>query len=231
MDEAQARNRPGACAGEFVCLSVRDTGCGMTRKVMAHIFEPFYTTKAPGKGTGLGLATVYGIVKQHEGWIEVESEAGAGTTFKLLLPALRSAADTPTPTVTDDRRTGGSETILLVEDEPAVRSLAKMILERLGYRVWEAGSGVSASDVWKEHADEIDLLLTDMVMPDGLTGRDLAQQLEAQRSDLKVLYSSGYSADLVAQRMIIQEGVNFLQKPYTVEKLAQAVRDCLDAGK
>ncbi|HKS36900.1 MAG TPA: response regulator [Verrucomicrobiae bacterium] len=227
-DAAHVQHNPEAQAGDFICLSVRDTGCGMTQEVRARIFEPFFTTKGVGKGTGLGLATVFGIVKQHQGWIEVESHVGVGTTFKVFLPVSPNleAADEKTTPRTQIRR--GTETILLVEDEVALRGLTKITLQRFGYRVLEAASGVDALSVWEQHGSRIDLLLTDMVMPDGLAGRELARQLQARKPDLKVIYVSGYSMDSEGTGFRAREGVTFLQKPYQSQKLAQAVRNLLD---
>jgi len=227
-DTAHVQNNPEARAGECICLSVQDTGCGMTQEVKARIFEPFFTTKGVGKGTGLGLATVFGIVKQHRGWVEVESEVGVGTTFKVFLPATPVAAAAAEKATAQTQIRAGTETILLVEDEVALRGLTKLVLQRFGYRILEAASGVEALSVWEEHGTQIDLLLTDMVMPDGLTGRELARQLLARKPDLKVIYVSGYSMDSDGTAFRGREAGAFLQKPYQSQKLAQAVRDCLD---
>jgi CheY-like chemotaxis protein len=227
-DAAYVQSNPDARAGEFVCLSVRDSGCGMTPEIKARIFEPFFTTKGVGKGTGLGLATVFGIVKQHQGWIEVESQVGVGTTFKVLLAASARPDAVAGLAATQAKARGGKETILLVEDEVALRGLTKIILQRFGYRVLEAESGVAALSVWEEHGPQIDMLLTDMVMPDGLTGRELAKQLRARKPDLKVIYTSGYSMDSDGTTFRARDASKFLQKPYQSQKLAQVVRDCLD---
>lgn len=228
IDEARARANPDARPGLFVCLRVSDTGCGMDATTLAHIFEPFFTTKELGKGTGLGLATVYGIVKQHEGWIEVESSAGHGTTFSIYLPAsAESASASPEAALAATPSTeirSGHETILLVEDEPALRELARLILTGQGYQVFEASKGAEALEVWERHQDQIDVVLTDMVMPEGMSGKDLADRLQARRPDLKVVFTSGYTA-----AGMNKDGVRFLQKPYSRETLTQAVRDCLDA--
>ena len=215
-------------AGVFGCCRVTDTGCGIAPENLGHIFEPFFTTKDVGKGTGLGLATAYGIVKQHDGWIEVESEPGQGTTFRIFLP--KNAQATGQDAVPRETRDaiGGGETILLVEDEPSLRAMISMVLEHQGYRVHVAHSGADALRKWPEHRAEIDLLLTDMVMPDGISGRELAKRLLADKSDLKVIYSSGYSLDLVGRDSMLKEGVNFIPKPYTTGSLARVVRDCLD---
>ena len=228
IDEGFVQRHPEARTGYFACLNVTDTGHGMDPATLARIFEPFFTTKEIGKGTGLGLATVYGIVKQHQGWIDVESQVGKGTTFKVFLPA---SAKAPAPR--DPRKPkeapGGHETILLVEDEPALRELVQEILERKGYHILEAANGVQALKVWANHKDEIDLLLTDMMMPEGVSGRELAEQVLAERPELKVICSSGYSLDVVSPEFASRDGLIFLQKPYDPELLAQTVRDCLDA--
>ncbi|MFN7138408.1 MAG: PAS domain S-box protein [Limisphaerales bacterium] len=224
-----AQRNPEARIGEFLCMAVHDTGCGIAPENRKRIFEPFFTTKGR-KGTGLGLATVYGIIKQHRGWIEVASDVGFGSTFKIFLPTMTTykSPDSKSAPLTFPLRDGGSETILLVEDEGALRALARQILQRKGYRVLEAESGLKALDVWERHGDEIDLLLTDMVMPDGVNGRELAQRLLAQASDLKVIYTSGYSMALESFESELREGWNFLQKPYHPQKLTKAVRDMLD---
>jgi two-component system cell cycle sensor histidine kinase/response regulator CckA len=229
IDKTYASQHPDARAGRFVCLSVSDTGCGIDPATLSRIFEPFFTTKEVGKGTGLGLATVYGIVKQHAGWIEVDSKVGQGTVFKIFLPACLKSGDVTSEPPSPQRKVrGGTETILVVEDEPALRELVRVILQRYGYTVLEAASGVHALNVWKQHADEIDLLLTDMMMPDGIMGKELAEKLRADKPGLKVIYTSGYSVDAVGQHFMLREGVNFLQKPYHPPTLAQAVRDGLD---
>ncbi|HKS36470.1 MAG TPA: PAS domain S-box protein, partial [Verrucomicrobiae bacterium] len=189
IDEAQAQRNQEARAGQFVRLSVSDTGCGIPPEILQRIFEPFFTTKEAGKGTGLGLATVYGIVKQHQGWIEVESRLGRGTTFNVFLPAGPRRSAPVAESVTAAAR-GRGETVLIAEDEPALRRLAARVLRNLGYEVLEAASGVEAIEVWEQQGRKVDLLLTDMVMPDGLTGRELAKKLEAHGSDLKVIYTS-----------------------------------------
>jgi len=190
------RTNPEAREGQFVCLSVSDTGTGIAPEDLPHIFEPFFTTKAPGKGTGLGLATAYGVVKQHQGWIEVISSVGGGSTFKVFLPAIELSAIAATPEPEQKKPKGGNETILIVEDDESVRSLTRRLLEGFGYRTWEASSGREALAQWRERAGEIDLLLTDMVMPEGVTGRELAEQMRTQRPSLKVLFISGYSPDV-----------------------------------
>ncbi|MDH7501482.1 MAG: PAS domain-containing protein, partial [Verrucomicrobiota bacterium] len=229
LDAGTARACPEAREGLFVCLTVKDTGVGIQPEHLPHIFDPFFTTKEIGKGTGLGLATVYGIVKQHRGWIDVSSSAGAGTTLKVCLPAAKHTAHAQTHTETKPR--GGTETILLVEDEPAVRKLNRLLLEHGGYRVLEAGSGPEAIELWKSHADEIDLLLTDVVMPGGMTGWELARQLNSEKPTLRIVLTSGYNTtEIDAENSLVQQGnVSLLQKPYLPNMLLQTVRECLDA--
>lgn len=219
---------PEARSGEFVCLTVSDTGCGMDPITLNRIFEPFFTTKEVGKGTGLGLATVYGIVKQHQGWIEVESRVGFGTTFRLYLPCSEKSAQPVEAPAQREPIRGGSETILVVEDEPALRDLVTEILGVYGYKVVAAESGLHALRVWEEHGHAVDLLLTDMVMPEGISGRDLADRLQKRDPELKVIYTSGYSPGMAGKDLALLEGFNFLPKPYPPTRLAQVVRECLD---
>jgi len=226
--ETEIQRNPEARAGLFVCLSVADTGAGIDTEILPRIFEPFFTTKEAGKGTGLGLATVYGIVKQHQGWIEVESQVGRGTTFNVFLPANSQKVVSSTPFVAPSAARGRGETILIAEDDPALRRLAGRILRNLGYEVLDAGSGVEAIAVWEQHGKKVDLLLTDLVMPDGLTGRELAKQMATREAGLKVIYSSGYSPEIRETAFIFREGSNFLQKPYPPARLAETVRHCLD---
>ena len=218
-------------AGEFVCLTVADTGCGINPEDLRRIFEPFFTTKEVGKGTGLGLATVYGIVNQHKGWIEVDSEPGKGSTFRVFLPVAKDAAPVAVDTKTVPAAVrGGSETILVVEDEVAVRELVCNVLGSHGYHILYAETGVKALEVWHANKRKIDLLLTDLVMPDRLNGRELAEKLRAERPRLKVIFTSGYSADVVGKDLVLQRGLHYLQKPYDPRKLAITVRDCLDSA-
>ncbi|HSA01877.1 MAG TPA: response regulator [Candidatus Paceibacterota bacterium] len=215
--------------GSFVVLRVTDTGCGMSEETLKHIYEPFFTTKPVGKGTGLGLATVYGIVKQHQGWIEVQSVLNQGTTFSVFLPV----ATRPNAPVEAQERSltpgAGSEIILLVEDEQSVRHIAARCLKQQGYHVLEATNGVQALEIWAEHKEEIDLLLTDMVMPEGVNGRELAQALRQDKPDLKVIYSSGYSDEINRLALDSTRGATFLAKPYIPEKLIRTVRESLNA--
>jgi signal transduction histidine kinase/ActR/RegA family two-component response regulator len=228
---------PEARPGHFLCLTVADNGSGMTQTTLSHLFEPFFTTKEPGKGTGLGLATVYGIVKQHQGWILVDSQLDAGSTFTIFLPRAAHRADAvapapqPEPLGGKEAMARGDETILVVEDEPALRELVVSILELCGYRTYEAETGVAALRVWEKHKEEIDLLLTDMVMPEGMSGRQLAERLQAEDPGLKVIYTSGYSPGMAGKDIALLEGFNFLAKPYPPSRLALVVRECLDGKR
>ena len=223
------QGRPEARVGQYVCLSVADTGCGIDEATRARIFEPFFTTKETGKGTGLGLATVYGIVKQHEGWIEVDTTVGVGTTFRIFFPGRREPAKGSTGSATEHfRAVGGTESILVVEDEPALRELVAQILTEYGYRVLVAASGWEALSIWETESSRVNLLLTDVVMPQGLSGPDLADRLRCERPDLKVVYTSGYSPEVAGRDASLFEGPNFLPKPYRPARLAAMIRQCLD---
>jgi CheY-like chemotaxis protein len=228
LNDAYSQDHAAVRPGRYVMLAVTDTGIGMTSDTVAHIFEPFYTTKESGRGTGLGLSTVYGIVKQSGGYIWVYSEPGKGTTFKVYLPRVEdrvevsSTAQTPAPAACD-----GKETILLVEDEAAVRELTRMVLSKRGYSVLEALNPADAEQLAGSHGSEIHLLLTDVVMP-GMSGRELAKRLTAQRRNLRVLYMSGYTYNVIAEGGTLEEGLSFLQKPFTPQVLAQKVRETLD---
>ncbi len=244
FDESIREQYTQASPGSFVCLSVSDTGSGIPPEILPKIFEPFFTTKDVGKGTGLGLATVFGIVQQHQGWINVYSEVGKGTTFRIYLPRLARISDQKFVALTTESMPGGKETILVVEDEPKLRASVRNILSHLGYNVIEASDGANALEVWKKHRNEvqfaqkvwkqhrdgIQLLLTDMVMPGGMTGKDLGEQLLKENPGLKVIYVSGYSAEVAAKDFPLQEGVNFLSKPYQAQKLAQTIRERLNAN-
>jgi PAS domain S-box-containing protein len=230
LDEFAASQSAQARPGSFVCLSVSDTGCGIPAEILPKIFEPFFTTKDVGKGTGLGLATVFGIVQQHQGWIKVYSEVGHGTVFKIYLPRLAGMIKRAKKKKMPDSLPTGKETILLVEDEKPLLVLMRKALSRLGYRVLEAPTGVRALQVWKAHREDISLLLTDLVMPDGMTGKELAQGLLRENPKLKVVYMSGYSAEVIGRDFPLESGVNFLAKPFQVQMLAQTVRQMLDAG-
>lgn len=229
MDETASRTNPDARAGCFVRLSVADTGCGIDPAILPRIFEPFFTTKPLGKGTGLGLSTVYGIVRQHNGWIEVTSEAGQGAEFHIFLPIAAKSVTPPPPPPSLSTIQDGTERILVVEDEAAVRQLVCRLLRRHGYHVLEAGSGVEAMPIWEAHKNEIDVLLTDLVMPGGMSGRELAQTCLAQRPDLRVIYTSGYSTDFEEVETSLGPRVHFLAKPYQFPVLANLIRECLEA--
>ena len=214
--------------GEYLCLTFSDTGTGMDTQVLSRIFEPFFTTKPVGKGTGLGLSTVFGIVRQHQGWLEVESTPNQGTTFRIYFPASLQAADKMELAV-DTALRSGRETILVAEDEDALREMVVQVLKIQGYTVLEAASGPQALEVWEQSGRPVDLLLTDMVMPGGIMGGGLAERLSSQCPCLKVIYTSGYSPGMAGKDASLLEGRNFLPKPYSIGKLAQFVRECLDA--
>jgi PAS domain S-box-containing protein len=224
LSDREASQHPDAAPGLHVWLSVSDTGCGISAENLPRIFEPFFTTKEVGKGTGLGLATVYGIVKQHRGWIHVTSEINKGTTIRIHLPALPTALIERKAPTAPKTMLPGSETILIAEDDPAVRGLVISVLERCGYTVLSATSGAEALTLWKANKDRVDLLVTDVVMPEGLTGLQLAEKVQAEKPGLKVLYMTGYSADLAGKNTSLIEGINFLQKPFAPESLARALR-------
>jgi PAS domain S-box-containing protein len=226
--EETARLNPEMMPGRYVCLSVRDTGGGIPPEVLPQIFEPFFTTKETGKGTGLGLATVFGIVKQHQGWIKVDNRPGVGVTFQIFLPASPVTTAEPAGTNTKPGLRRGTETILLVEDELAVRQPTRRFLERHGYQVVEAADGMEALDIWQKNSETVSLLLTDLVMPGAVNGRELARRLVAMQPQLKVIYVSGYSADTAGREFELHQGEVFIQKPFATEHLLEAVRRCLD---
>jgi CheY-like chemotaxis protein len=226
MDESYARTHAIAQPGRYVMLAVSDTGTGMDDVTRAHIFEPFFTTKGAGKGTGLGLATVYGIVKQSGGFIWVYSEPGQGASFKIYLPQVDAPAPTDGTAVEAEVRRG-TETILVVEDSPPVRTLTRQVLERYGYKVLEAPDGEAALRLAARRSEPIHLVLTDVVMP-GVGGRRLSEELARLLPDARVLYMSGYADDAVVRHGVLESGVAFLQKPFTPEALARKVREVLD---
>ena len=225
--DSKKAETPELIPGQYVLLTVSDTGTGMSQEVRENIFEPFFTTKEVGKGTGLGLSTVYGIVKQNEGFIYVASKLGEGTTFKIYLPRFEvETVQVPFEEITSKRPTG-TETILLVEDDEAILDLGKMILENLGYTVIAAQVPADSISIAEEYPGDIHLLITDVVMPE-MNGPELAEQLSTIRPDLKCLYMSGYTADVMAHRGILDEGLNFIQKPFGSDDLAVKVRQVLD---
>jgi len=220
---------PEARAGEFLCMTVQDTGAGIAPEHLPFIFEPFFTTKGPGRGTGLGLATVYGIVKQHQGWIEVSSQCGSGTTFKVYLPAMAAPVEPAGKEYPELPPAGGTEAILLVEDDQAVRQTTRRMLEAFGYNVHEAASAIEGMDVWAKRTGQISLLLSDIVMPEGLNGDELADRLRQQNPALKVILMSGYSREAAGKDPGFQQKkIRFLQKPCSSRLLLDTVRQSLD---
>ena len=229
VDEIRTNTNPEAHAGRLVTLTVTDTGCGMDAATAKRIFEPFFTTKEVGKGTGLGLATVYGIVTQHRGWIEVRSAVGQGSSFEIFLPASSAPRSKEHPAA-PPQIAGGHETILLVEDEAPVRHTFRIGLQRLGYRVLEAETGIQALELWEQHRGRIDLLFTDMIMPEGMTGLQLAERLRAKDPALKVIIASGYGSRAAGTLSpdAKSAGIRYLAKPFEIMTLAATVRTSLD---
>ena len=227
LDDVYCADRPYVKPGRFVMVAVSDTGGGMSEEVKAHIFEPFFTTKAKGSGTGLGLATTYGVVKQAEGFIEVYSEVGMGTTFKIYLPRVEEKAS---HLAQDDKPLellGGTETILFVEDEDIVRDLGTRILKDFGYKVLHASNGEEAIALARGYEGRIDLLMTDVVMP-GMNGRELATQLVLHRPEMKVLFTSGYTENVIVHHGVLDDAVSFIEKPYSPSTLVKKIREVLD---
>jgi PAS domain S-box-containing protein len=213
--------------GDYVMLSVTDNGCGMNKETLDNLFEPFFTTKEIGKGTGLGLATIYGIVKQNKGIINVYSEPGQGTTFKIYLPRFHTSEETQEKTLTEKPAPIGDETILLVEDEPAILEMTRRMLERKGYSVVPAATPADAISIADTYVGKIDLLMTDVVMPE-MNGRDLAKKITAIFPEIKLLFMSGYSANVITQQGVLNDGVAFMQKPFSMNELAEKIRGILD---
>jgi PAS domain S-box-containing protein len=228
LDETYARQHAYVQPGHYVALSFSDTGCGMDRQTQARIFEPFFTTKGPGKGTGLGLSTVYGVVKQNDGYIRVYSEPGKGTTFRIYFPRVEAAAQPSSATSAAATLLRGTETVLLVEDEPGLRTLARECLEDHGYTVLEAADGKAALALARQHSAPIQLLLTDVIMP-GMSGRELADHLSRERPEIRVVYMSGYANDLVAQHGALDPETILLEKPFTLQVLLAKVHQALTA--
>jgi CheY-like chemotaxis protein len=223
LDPAAVSSFPGAMTGPYAVLEVSDTGVGMSEEIQQKMFDPFFTTKGVGEGTGLGLSTVYGIVRQAGGWIKVESRPGMGATFRIGLPLLAEPvlqARSPKP---PPRQLKGSETVLVVEDQDDVRKLALAVLKRFGYQTLEARSGRDALLIAESHAGPIHLMLTDMVMP-GMTGTRLAERLRLFRPEIKALYMSGYTADVITRYGTLDSGTELIEKPFSPEMLAQKVR-------
>jgi CheY-like chemotaxis protein len=229
VDAATAAKQSDARAGDFCVLTISDNGNGIPPEILPRIFEPFFTTKEPGKGTGLGLATVYGIVRQHQGWINVRSRPNNGTTFEIFLPALpkNSTIDKPSSKEADIR--GGTETLLVVEDEPALRKLLVAGLMKKGYQVLEYSSGAEAWQHCSKQLGKIHLLVTDIVMPGGMNGHELAQRMQSRHPKLKVIFTSGYDPEQGELSPKLVEGVNFLAKPFSLPDLSRCVRTILDS--
>jgi two-component system cell cycle sensor histidine kinase/response regulator CckA len=228
VDEAYCADHPEAVPGGYTLLIVSDNGCGMDHETLGRIFEPFFTTKEQGKGTGLGLATVYGIVKQNNGFINVSSEPGQGTTFEIHLPHHMAKADEAQEESLTAPVARGNETILIVEDEPTILNLARLMLESLGYRVLTTSSPFEAVRIAREHADEIHLLLSDVVMPE-MNGRELADRLTSLRPGITCLFMSGYTSDVIARHGVLEKGINHIEKPFSIQTLAAKVREALSS--
>jgi CheY-like chemotaxis protein len=224
---AKSERKPG----QYVRVSVTDTGSGMDTAIISRLFEPFFTTKEIGKGTGWGLATVHGMVNQHHGWIEVESKIGHGTTFDIYFPATDQILEKPGVAADLPDMFGGKETVLVVEDEFVLRELVREILSQQGYTVLEAGNGMDALSVWEQNRKSVDLLLTDIAMPHGPTGRELADQLRKERPRLPIIFSSGYTQEMVENSEDAGLCTFYLSKPYNPAQLSQVVRHALDAAK
>ena len=227
IDEEYARHHLYTKPGPYVTLSITDTGRGMDQETVSHVFEPFFTTKEEGKGTGLGLATVYGIVTQSHGAINVYSEPGRGTTFRIYLPRIGATREGVASEQAADLLTGGSETILLVDDNETIRSAVGELMKMQGYNVLQACNGKEALDVSRNHAGAIDLLITDVVMP-SMSGRELAKHLSLEQPGVKVLYMSGYTDDAVLRHGILDSHSAFLQKPAPMSVFMRKIRDLLD---
>ncbi|HSL61839.1 MAG TPA: response regulator, partial [Desulfotignum sp.] len=227
FDDEYCRRNAGFVPGEYALLAVSDNGCGMDKKTLKNLFEPFFTTKAVGQGTGLGLATIYGIVKQNSGFINVYSETGQGSTFNIYLPRLAGEDKNFSDISIAKTASGGTETILLVEDEPAILRMTRMMLEQKGYTVLSAATPSQAMEKAGKHSSAIDLLLSDVVLPE-MTGRDLAGQIAGLYPGIRVLFMSGYTADVIAHQGLLDAGVSFIQKPFSVADLAEKVRGVLD---
>ncbi len=227
LDEAFCGSHVGVNPGAYVLLAVSDDGCGMDRETLAQIFEPFFTTKGVGQGTGLGLATVYGIVKQNEGLIDVYSEPGKGTTFKLYIPRHADGGAAVKTSIVEEIPPGQGETVLIVEDDPILLEIVKMMLQRLGYTILFAANPAEAIALAEKETSEIQLFITDVVMPE-MNGRDLAERLRTIRPGIKHLFMSGYTADVIVHQGVLDEGVHFIQKPFSLQELAVKIREALE---
>jgi two-component system cell cycle sensor histidine kinase/response regulator CckA len=229
LDSTAANENPEAAPGQYICLTFSDTGCGIAPENLGRIFEPFFTTKELDRGTGLGLATVYGVIKQHQGWVTVQSQLGKGTTFNIFLPASAARGGALQMTATGQKVIGGTETLLVVEDEAPLLQLMQHILESNGYKVLGCSNGRQALDTWGEHKKRIDLLLTDLMLPDGMAGIELARLLQESKPDLKVLFTSGFNAERLAKEFPAGTNFNLVQKPFHARKLAEMVFETLNA--
>jgi CheY-like chemotaxis protein len=226
FDEEYCSDHPGCTPGDFVLLAVSDNGCGMDKDTLDNLFEPFFTTKEVGKGTGLGLATIYGIVKQNNGFINVYNEPGQGSMFKIYLPRLVVDEDLDKAMPEKKAVVGGTETILLVEDEPSILRMTRMMLEKKGYTVLSAATPGEAMEKAKNNSGTIDLLMTDVVMPE-MNGRDLAGKITVLHPGTRLLFMSGYTANVIAHHGVLDAGVAFIQKPFSMTDLMVKVREVL----
>jgi CheY-like chemotaxis protein len=226
FSDSYCAEHPGFVPGRYVSLMVSDNGCGMNQETLSHIFEPFFSTKGIGEGTGLGLATVYGIVKQNNGFINVYSEVDHGTTLKVYFPSLKEDISVTSAAGPTESNLEGTETILLVEDESSLLKLSTAMLERFGYKVLAARTPHEAMRMAQEHGSEVQILLTDVVMPE-MNGKDLAVRLQSLFPNLKTLFMSGYTANVIAHHGVLDEGLNFIQKPFSARELAKKIRQAL----
>jgi CheY-like chemotaxis protein len=229
IDDAYCRQHDGFKAGQYVLMDFYDSGSGIDPKILGHVFEPFFTTKEEGQGTGLGLSTVYGIVKQNHGYINIYSESGTGTTFKMYLPRHEGPRKDATPGTETSGPLNGTETILVVEDEQKVLKMVKAMLEDAGYTVLAASDVQEALAVTGKYPRRIHILLTDIIMPK-INGKELAKQIVSKRPGIKVLFMSGYSAKVISDRNIIPKGAHFLKKPFSRTLLTHTLREILDTG-
>jgi CheY-like chemotaxis protein len=227
LDDSPAREQDDRSSGPHVMLAISDTGHGMDRQTLEHIFEPFFTTKSRDRGSGLGLSTVYGIVKQHGGSIQVDSSPGRGSTFRIYLPREAAGASLRDSIPAEFDAPGGEETLLVVEDDEAVRQTICRLLQSLGYRVLSAGSGPEAIARAAGHGGPIDLLVSDVIMPQ-MNGRQVYDELAAARPGLRVLFISGYTDDVIVEHGVLEPGLDYLPKPFTVSQLAIKVREVID---